>query len=371
MMAGFKEALVLVPLWCIAKGVVPERAPTLVKGSWKRQRGLSVIEPTADRLQASKRRLQLVDEDSDVFSAEATDGGLVAIYRVIQQSRVVVSRESWELLRHLRKGGVEAFLQYLLDCDLQDLGFSGELFTWCNHREFPAKVRERRDRACGDRQWIDRFPEATVSNLPIACSDYVALILKCDVETEEGILRSKPKYHFEEVWLLSEEFSEVAEMVKKGRSTEELFGGRRSFGDRGGKLYGLKKGTATLGTQALERYRRKMERHDNIQRVSICRMDPRYPIYCTPMTPLSFLKRQGGNAVYPGHSPIARGSVWTENEFSKSTIVFSKKTPFPMRMELVTRLGVPMVDKHDKYLDFPAGFGASKWAVVDGIKDHI
>ncbi|KAL0291524.1 UNVERIFIED_CONTAM: hypothetical protein Sangu_2533200 [Sesamum angustifolium] len=72
MMASFKEALVLVPLWCIAKGVVPERALTLVKGSWKRQRGLSVIEPTGDRFQASKRRLQLVDEDSDVVSAEAT-----------------------------------------------------------------------------------------------------------------------------------------------------------------------------------------------------------------------------------------------------------------------------------------------------------
>ncbi|KAL0301897.1 UNVERIFIED_CONTAM: hypothetical protein Sradi_6466500 [Sesamum radiatum] len=97
------------------------------------------------------------------------------------------------LYQHEKQGGneriqgeIEAFRQYLLDCDLQDLGFSGELFTWCNHCEFPTKVRERLDRACGDRQWIDRFPEATVSNLPIACSDHVALILKCDVRDRGG-----------------------------------------------------------------------------------------------------------------------------------------------------------------------------------------
>ncbi|KAL0427468.1 UNVERIFIED_CONTAM: hypothetical protein Slati_2921600 [Sesamum latifolium] len=36
---------------------------------------------------------------------------------------------------------------------------------------------ERLDWACGERWWLDRFPEANVSQLPMACLDHIAILL--------------------------------------------------------------------------------------------------------------------------------------------------------------------------------------------------
>ncbi|KAL0442042.1 UNVERIFIED_CONTAM: hypothetical protein Sradi_0143100 [Sesamum radiatum] len=56
---------------------------------------------------------------------------------------------------------------------------------------------------------------------------------------------------------------------------------------------------------------------------------------------------------------------------SKSAIVFSRNTPLLIRMKVVASLGVPVVDKHDKYFGLPSVVGQSKWPVFDSIKDQI
>ncbi|KAL0306177.1 UNVERIFIED_CONTAM: putative mitochondrial protein [Sesamum radiatum] len=58
------------------------------------------------------------------------------------------------------------FRQALVDCELSDLGFSGNPFTWSNHHAFPHTVQERLDRACANPGWTQFFPNASVTHIP-------------------------------------------------------------------------------------------------------------------------------------------------------------------------------------------------------------
>ncbi|KAL0410941.1 UNVERIFIED_CONTAM: hypothetical protein Slati_3683800, partial [Sesamum latifolium] len=55
----------------------------------------------------------------------------------------------------------------------------------------------------------------------------------------------------------------------------------------------------------------------------------------------------------------------------KSVVVFSKNTLAHVPSELAMILGVPMVPKHDKYLELPSIVEQSKRTVFDSIKDRI
>ncbi|KAL2237856.1 UNVERIFIED_CONTAM: hypothetical protein Sindi_0977300 [Sesamum indicum] len=64
---------------------------------------------------------------------------------------------------------MQDFDNCLDECGLSDLGFMGYCFTWCNNRVQPATIRERLDRACGDRQWLLLFPNALLSDIVGPC----------------------------------------------------------------------------------------------------------------------------------------------------------------------------------------------------------
>ncbi|KAL0367756.1 UNVERIFIED_CONTAM: hypothetical protein Sradi_3665700 [Sesamum radiatum] len=74
-------------------------------------------------------------------------------------------------------------------CDLYDLGYTGEKFTWWNRREHPHTVRERLDRACANSAWKSKFPIACVTHLPLIYSDHCPMLL----ETEQGGLSNPQK----------------------------------------------------------------------------------------------------------------------------------------------------------------------------------
>ncbi|KAL0411036.1 UNVERIFIED_CONTAM: hypothetical protein Slati_3693300 [Sesamum latifolium] len=65
---------------------------------------------------------------------------------------------------------IEVFRQCLMDCDLQDLVCEGDPFMWCNHLEAPGTIKERLDRARGNRRWLDCFPKASVLHLSMTFS---------------------------------------------------------------------------------------------------------------------------------------------------------------------------------------------------------
>ncbi|KAK4392660.1 hypothetical protein Sango_2043800 [Sesamum angolense] len=75
---------------------------------------------------------------------------------------------------------MEVFRQCLLECDLQDMSSSGNMFTWCNNREYP--------------RWYER-----------------AILLNCDANEVDGVPCSKPRFRFEAAWVWVEACVEVVE----------------------------------------------------------------------------------------------------------------------------------------------------------------
>jgi hypothetical protein len=64
-------------------------------------------------------------------------------------------------------GYMEAFRGVLTDCNLQDLGFTGDPFTWKRGR-----MRERLDRALVNHSWSVLFLRAALQHLEYCRSDH-------------------------------------------------------------------------------------------------------------------------------------------------------------------------------------------------------
>ena len=70
------------------------------------------------------------------------------------------------LYSHEKEGGalrpqrnMQAFHDALIDCDLEDQGYKGDVFTWRR-----GTIRERLDRSVGNPRWAAMFPLAAVIN---------------------------------------------------------------------------------------------------------------------------------------------------------------------------------------------------------------
>ncbi|KAA3464925.1 reverse transcriptase [Gossypium australe] len=102
-------------------------------------------------------------------------------------------QESWNLIRRLRhtnsgrvsgdfneimyahekKGGVtkderqmEEFRKVLAECDLLDLGYIGQKYTWERGNFKDTNIRERRDRGVANNEWPNLFNDYLVQHLP-------------------------------------------------------------------------------------------------------------------------------------------------------------------------------------------------------------
>jgi exonuclease III len=122
---------------------------------------------------------------------------------------------AWE-----KEGGVprpqscmDKFKEALEVCELDDLGFVGDAFTWRNNSHDASKyIRERLDRAVVTQTWRDRFPSYKVINGDPRHSDHRPVI----VETHglQGASRAPvrefmPK--FEAKWLAEEDYKEIVQ----------------------------------------------------------------------------------------------------------------------------------------------------------------
>lgn len=70
------------------------------------------------------------------------------------------------------------FRQALEDCELHDVGFVGDPYTWWNnHHDVRSYTRERLDRAVANSTWRARFPLARALNGDSRHSDHRPIIL--------------------------------------------------------------------------------------------------------------------------------------------------------------------------------------------------
>ncbi|KAL0444148.1 UNVERIFIED_CONTAM: putative mitochondrial protein [Sesamum latifolium] len=80
-----------------------------------------------------------------------------------------------------------AFCEALDSVDVYDLGFEGDLLTWCNRHPEPETIYERLDRACVDPAWKTKFPNTVVRHIPTSSSDHIVLLIDTDNTVEEEL----------------------------------------------------------------------------------------------------------------------------------------------------------------------------------------
>ena len=61
--------------------------------------------------------------------------------------------------------------------DLLDLGYTGNSFTWENRRDDDILIQERLDRAIGNYEWLQLFPDSIVTHEPKIGSDHSPLLI--------------------------------------------------------------------------------------------------------------------------------------------------------------------------------------------------
>lgn len=93
----------------------------------------------------------------------------------------------------------EDFRNTLLQCGLIDLGYSGNIFTWCNGWPRDAFVQERFDRQCATLDWGETFPQAMVCHLHVSFLDHDPIFLTLHGNTRNTRIRKISK-RFEEKW---------------------------------------------------------------------------------------------------------------------------------------------------------------------------
>ena len=102
---------------------------------------------------------------------------------------------------------MEDFRDVLDECGFQDLGFSGNKFTWCNAHGEGHTVWERLDRAVGLVEWMDMFTASKVAHLECGTLDHKPLMIFL-----AGIpKKSNKRWRFKQMWMEDVGCKEVVE----------------------------------------------------------------------------------------------------------------------------------------------------------------
>ncbi|XP_012842431.1 PREDICTED: uncharacterized protein LOC105962665 [Erythranthe guttata] len=97
------------------------------------------------------------------------------------------------------------------DFDGEDLGFTGDPFTWSNRREAPYTIRCRLDRFCGTARWRNLFPLAHVHHIEFGGSDHVPILLTLQPTTPTRPDRRGRPFRFEAMWIRREECESIVQ----------------------------------------------------------------------------------------------------------------------------------------------------------------
>jgi hypothetical protein len=130
------------------------------------------------------------------------------------------------LFSHEKEGGnprphgyMQAFRDALSDCELEDLGYLGDPFTWRRGR-----IRERLDRVVANNAWSDLYPGAVVQHLEYIKSDHRPIVLDTEYNAMPQPQRSSAR-RFEAKWLKENNFREVVGEAWENAKSEVAGGG--------------------------------------------------------------------------------------------------------------------------------------------------
>lgn len=94
------------------------------------------------------------------------------------------------------------FVDILNECNLIDLGFTGEKYTWEKLRGTNGWIQERVDRGVATREWCNLFPDAEINVLEVAPLDHLPLNLQLNKKVY--VPRTK-RFLFENIWIREKE----------------------------------------------------------------------------------------------------------------------------------------------------------------------
>ncbi|KAG8488044.1 hypothetical protein CXB51_018393 [Gossypium anomalum] len=101
------------------------------------------------------------------------------------------------------EGRMKAFRTVLEDCNLMDLGFTGNWFTWERGNLPEINIQERLDRGVANADWFSLFPGFQVQHLPHSFLDHCPLL----ITTKRDVMqRTQNHFKFEAWWVLEESF---------------------------------------------------------------------------------------------------------------------------------------------------------------------
>ena len=94
---------------------------------------------------------------------------------------------------------MEAFRSAFLPCNLIDLGYTRNKYTWNNGRHHGEFVQQRLDRAYATLEWRELFPHCRVTHLQAPYSDHIPILLTTH-NTNISTQRKQFPHRFEEKW---------------------------------------------------------------------------------------------------------------------------------------------------------------------------
>jgi len=101
---------------------------------------------------------------------------------------------------------INRFCDYVKQCGLIDLGYSGPAYTWTNKRFSSIPTFQRLDRSLANANWCSAFPSSTVLHLPMLKSDHAPILTMF----QSSIAKTTKPFRFKNYWLLEQDFNEVA-----------------------------------------------------------------------------------------------------------------------------------------------------------------
>lgn len=103
------------------------------------------------------------------------------------------------------------FRECLSRCELFDLGYVGQRYTWSNGRAGEQRTKLRLDRIVASESWMDIFSEASVHHVSMSISDHCLLSLF--LHRRQPRKPARKRFFFEAMWVREAGCREIIEEV--------------------------------------------------------------------------------------------------------------------------------------------------------------
>jgi hypothetical protein len=137
-----------------------------------------------------------------------------------------------------------SFRNTLSHCDLNDLGYTGSIFTWNNKHQGTQLIKSRLDRFLASSNWITKFPNYVNNHLVRYKSDHCPILLDFTNITSSRAIPTNSNYtkKFEQIWTTDAHHMEVVSKAwhqQQGSLDNKLHYTLHALHSWGSKTFGI------------------------------------------------------------------------------------------------------------------------------------